>query len=500
VCASPVPQKTPDISSVPLAHLVDRRGLLVLLVFAYAYYAILLTVGHPIHGDHALVTRPPGGLNLVFNSMAQRLLEGRFDVDPVIVDDEGFLVKGTVVAYWGISFALLRLPLALVPGGWGLDVTRLSMLAAACLALLIKLKTLQLIFKKARGHATGSLYWLLALTLAFSGAQIEFLRATVYQEVCLWAGVLGAAFTYLAVGGLLLDGFSTRRFVGLAAIAGIALLSRVSTGLSLYAACALLLVVTHARALTRALPPLSILMLFACATAFVNYERWGNPLVFADYHVYLWNLHHPERLQRMATYGLFNISRVPLSLLYYLFPVWVFREDSGHLLLSTDYTRLFDFTELPPSSFLLTDALLIGFFAYALRSMILRSPGSALQRAQVTAIAAGLSVGAILMLTAISMAFRYRIEFYPLLEFVAFLGVYAFLRHSRRSAAPHTDWRLVAGAMISTIASHCVLLLYKLTGVPGISLPAAGFWDFYGERMHTLLTNLPDWLSRAVAP
>jgi hypothetical protein len=471
-----------------------------LLLLAYAYYAILLTDGHLTQGEHALVTRADGGLNLVFNSMAQHLLQGRFDVDPAIVAQEGFLVNGTVVAYWGISFALLRLPLALLPDGFDLDVTRLSMLLAVCLALLIKLKTLRVIFTRVRGEATGVLYWLLAATLALAGPQIEFLRATVYQEVCLWAGVLGAAFVYLAIVGLLLEGFSTRRFCGLAAIAGIALLSRVSTGMALYAACSLLLLVTYPRALTRLLAPLLVLFVFGCATAFVNYERWGNPLVFADYHVYIENLHHPDRLQRMANYGLFNITRIPLSLLYYVLPVWVVRNDAGDLLFNADYTRLFDFTELPPGTFLLTDTLLIGFFAYAIRSMIVLTPGSALQRAQIAGTAAGLSVGGVLMLTAISMAFRYRIEFYPLLEFGAFLGVYAFLRYSRQPPGRHAVWLLGSGAIISIVGSHSVLLLYKLSGRAGVSLPSAGFWDFYGERMHTLLLKLPDWLYGAVAP
>jgi hypothetical protein len=261
-----------------------------------------------------------------------------------------------------------------------------------------------------------------------------------------------------------------------------------------------LLLVTYRRGVTRLLPPLSILVLFGCATAIVNYERWGNPLVFADYHVYIYSLQHPDRLQRMADYGLFNITRVPLSLLYYLLPVWVFRNDAGNLLLDADYTRLFDFTELPPSSFVMTDIVLIVFAAYAIRSMIVRNPGSALQKAQIAAIATGLSIGAILMLTAISLAFRYRIEFYPPLEFCAFLGVYAYLRYARQATPLQPDWRLGAGAMISIVASHFVLVLYKLSSRPGISLQSAGFWDFYGERVHNLFLTLPDWLFGSVAP
>jgi hypothetical protein len=132
--------------------------------------------------------------------------------------------------------------------------------------------------------------------------------------------------------------------------------------------------------------------------------------------------------------------------------------------------------------------------------MFLRTPYSSVMRAQVAAIAAGLSVGGLLMLTAISMAFRYRIEFYPLLELGAFLGVYALLQDPRQSTAQRRQWPIVAAAVLSVIGSHCTLLLYKLTNLAGSSLPSAGFWDFYGERMHLLLLKLPDWLYGSIAP
>jgi len=136
----------------------------------------------------------------------------------------------------------------------------------------------------------------------------------------------------------------------------------------------------------------------------------------------------------------------------------------------------------------LTDALLVALAAYAIRSMIRLQPGSALQRAQIVAVAAGLSTGCILMLTAISMAFRYRIEFYPLLEFGAFLGVYWFLGHSTtpRPGPGYVRVWLWAGTIASIITSHCVLVIYKLSEKPGPSLAQSGFWAFYGERLQAL--------------
>jgi hypothetical protein len=484
---------------------------LALTVFVGIYYSILLADGHLPWGTHGLVTRADGGLDLVFNSMARNLLHGRFDVDPAIVVQEGFRVRGTVVAYWGIAFALLRLPLALVPDGFTLDVTRLSLLVAACVALVTKLKTLRMVARQARTNPDGLIVWPLVLAIALSGPQIEFLKTSLYQEVCLWAGALAAIFVYLVLAGLL-DGFSTRRLCGLALVAGLTLLSRVSAGIALYTAGGLLLstiafpggggwtgIVTRMGS-RRVLIPLSILLGFAVTAGFVNYERWGNPMVFADYHLYIENFRHPDRLRRMAEYGLFNLDRLPLSLLYYLLPVWVFPDGSGNLFFAAPMARLFDFAQLPPSSFLLTDSLWMGFFALAIRGMVRRRPGSALQRMQIAAVAAGLSMACLLMLTAISMAFRYRIEFYPLLEFGAFLGLYEFLRHPTPPRPRHVHVWLWAGTAISIVMSHGVLVLYKLSEKPGLPLAQSGFWAFYGERLQALFLKLSPGLHGVMAP
>jgi hypothetical protein len=403
------------------------------------------------------------------------------------------------------------LPLALVPGGFTNDVTRLSLLTAACVALVIKLKTLRLLAGQARCRPAGFILWPVALTIALAGPQIEFLKTSLYQEVCLWAGALGAIFVYLVFAGLL-AGFTTRRLCGLAVAAGLALLSRVSTGIALYAASGLLLStvafsggdgmkgLANRVFSLRLLMPLSILILFGGAAAFVNYQRWGHPLVFADYHLYIENFRHPDRLRRMAEFGLFNITRLPFGLLYYFFPIWVFRDHAGNLFFDAQMTRLFDFAQLPPGSFLLTDALLIGLFAHALRSMIRRQPGSAQQRTQIMAVAGGLSASCVLMLTAISMAFRYRIEFYPLLEFGAFLGLYSLFRHSTEPRPGSVATWLWAGAVTSIITSHCALVLYKLSEKPGLPLARTGFWDYYGERLQSLFVKASLALPGMLAP
>jgi len=479
-------------------------GILALYALAVLIYALLLTNGQLLHARFAPLNEPTERLNLVFNSMAVNLLHGRFDVDPAIVGYEGFAVDGKVIAYWGISFALIRLPLVVFPGGLQVDVTALSCLIAVCIAAGAKLRTLGLIFGRLNLEQTGFVYWLIAVTILFSGPQIEFLKSSTYQEVCLWAGALCALFVYRALAGLLMDRFPTKSLCSLAAIAGLTLLSRVSTGIGLYASCALLLAAiavsdatdtrrwSIARLLDRRmLLPVSILIAFAGAVGFVNYQRWGNPLVFADYHRYIHSMENPQDLERLVAYGPFNLRRVPLSLLYYLFPVWVFPRPEWNSVFQVLQARLFDFTELPPSTFMLTDALLVGFFAYAIRALCMGRLATPLKPLPVLALMAGFCAPCVLMLTAMSMSFRYRIEFYPLLEFVAFLGMFQLLARTPRPASKCVKHLVSGGSIVSVGASAGVLLLYKLSPFgPGIPLVRAGFWALYAERWHVQLDKL----------
>ncbi len=91
------------------------------------WYALLIT-------SFSMDLFAPVDRGLVFNSMLLHLLDGRWDVDPAVITEEGFLRDGRSYAYFGVIPALLRLPLLLFPGGVGLDVTTLSTWIAATLA------------------------------------------------------------------------------------------------------------------------------------------------------------------------------------------------------------------------------------------------------------------------------------------------------------------------------------------------------------------------------
>ncbi len=336
---------------------------------------------------------------------------------------------------------------------------------------------------------------LLAMVVLIGGSQIQFLRGMIYQEVVLWSVALASGFVYLVVRGYYSEaGFGTGTLAALAVIAGLCLLTRVSTALGLYAALGLLwfpLAWRMRRAagpdrfsmakLARFLPSAAILCGFAVIAGFVNYERWGNAFAFTDPQHYLWAMiHGRDRLLRDEEYGIFNILRLGYGLVYYFFPVWVIRAADGGLLWSAFQHRTIDSVELPPGSFFISDPLSVGLMVFTLIHLFrAREP---LKRAIAVPVLAGLCVPMVLMLTFVSMAFRYRLEFYPFFDLCAFLGFGVLL--SRSKAPPIRVFALAAFAGV--VGAHALWLLYMLSPLGDASALLGGMdvVTFYQSEFH----------------
>src|SRR5687768_6739197 len=158
-------------------------------------------------------------LGFAFNSMLLHLLRGEVDVDPVAIKWEAMITgDGKTYAYFGILPALVRLPLLPFFDLSTTDVSALTCLAAVTLAVAAKLDTLRAIAARVPDAGARRPALIAAAVLfALGGAQIQFLRVSVYQEAMLWAGALAAVFVNVAVRGLLLGTpFSTARLVALA--------------------------------------------------------------------------------------------------------------------------------------------------------------------------------------------------------------------------------------------------------------------------------------------
>lgn len=478
--------------------LSDRRLQWMLLVFMVLCYGIILS--------HAGLHRPARPMNRTFNSMLEHLVHGRFDVDPNVIGVEGFLHNGRVNAYWGITCALLRLPLFLV-NRLDLDVTAWSCLVAVCLAGMMKIRTV-LFIRRHCGIGPGS-EWAFILMLVYivlGGAEVGYLKSSVYQEVVFWAIAFAAIFVYFAVKGLVIGEFTLVTLSWMAMAAGLATLTRVSTGLGLCMAFGLLLLVlvvedTRARrvAFLRFLVPAVVLGVFLIVVGAVNYFRWGNPTTFTDYTHYILNLRDPDRMLQMQTNGLFNVARIPFGFIYYFLPLWSFQGVDGRLFFQSTQTRMMDLVELPPSSFFLTDLLPIAFIVFlamalwSSRSLLLRKGARSEQAAnslpfsgisalvEGVAVAVGLAVPCILMLMAMCMCYRYRMEFYPEIDFLAFLGLYATVRNSALLALFDRcrGWMLAA-TVTSIVSAFTVVVLYNLAPF-GTLKPYLrnGFFQYY---------------------
>jgi hypothetical protein len=478
------------VTSMLLRHDVALQ--LVLAAFMLLYYGALITNGN-FHFFH------PTRNGLTFNSMIEHLLAGRFDVDPETVGNEGFLRNGHVYAYWGIFCAVIRLPLLAFKGGSATDVTTASCLIAVCLTGIMKIRTALFVRRFCQpGPLCESVFLLLLIYIVLGGAQVGYLRVSIYQEVVFWAAAMASGFVYCAVRGVILGRFTLGLLAVMALLAALALLNRVSTGMGLYAATGLLLavlVVGDARADNHPLAGrllsalLSRRVVAACAillagvvlTGAVNYFRWGNPATFADFSLYLFNRLYPDRLARTAEYGLFNIARIPFGLVYYFVPIWVLQAPDGTLLFDAARTRLIDAAELPPGSFFLTDLLPILFSAFLFAAMLRRHVPRLIPLGQILALATGLAVPCVLMLMAISMNYRYRMEFYPEIDLLAFLGFYAATSRAEALASVYRYRRwITAATLVSVLSAHGELILYKLSGFgPGQDYLRHGILRYY---------------------
>jgi hypothetical protein len=488
-----------------------------ILIFAAAiYYFVLAMDGFNLFKPLELAAR-----GMVFNSMLEHLLHWEFDVDPSAIAFEGSLRDGKTYTYFGVFPALLRLPL--LPTGalaW-LDVTGPFCALAATVALCFKLASAVLLNDQLpRSRLQAIVFSVIVLSLILGGAQIQFLRGTLYQETLEWAGAISAAFIYCALRGLVAKReFSVGLISVMASLAGLSLLTRVSTALGLYVATGVLIVALawpstgsirdrmprffRGLANRRAVVGLAILLTFVMLAGVVNYQRWRNPLEFYyDPHTYIGYMAAPWRLARLEAYGVFNIGRLWYGILYYFFPIWTIARPGGQFLFAEFETRMLDAVETPPSSFLLSDPLLLVLAG----AYLLRLPRLVRQRLldprAVAALMIGLLIPVFLIMTFMYMAFRYRMEFYPFLEFSAFLGFYAicvnpaeFSASSRR----RLSLILIGSAGFGVAYSHFALLLHKISppgnyvleGVDAGGVSAANGWlDYYRLHLRIVFPNI----------
>jgi hypothetical protein len=387
-------------------------------------YALLFTQGRLDPFGPAL-----GGL--VFNSMLSHMLAGHWDIDPAVIGREAFVRDGSTYAYFGPFPAIIRLPLLLFPGWSVLHVERVSCWLAVLLGSAAQSSAVLTALTRAPASVRQTLGPILLLACVFSGPPmlLGWKGASVYHEAILWAWALATCFVTLALRvGLRGMRFTTPVLVAMATCAGLCLLTRSTTGGGLCIALSLVLLRTilsgYPNHLLRRLAhrecwvPASILLGFVVAAGAVNHGRWGTPFAFADLRAQIFLIaEYPDRLARLEQYGLFDLRRGWIGLLYYIAPAWTSWADSS-VHLGPVIARQFDALELPASSLLLTDPLWCVLSCAGICAIF---RGRAF--AGSVPLAAGLCVAPALMFVAWYMSFRYRVEFAPGLLFFSCIGL-----------------------------------------------------------------------------
>jgi hypothetical protein len=438
---------------------------------AFFYYWTLLS-------DGKFLAAEPVRYGLTFNSMIEYLARGRFDVDPDVILHEGFARDGRTYAYFGPVPALLRLPILLWPRFRDVDFTILSCAVGATLGAMAKLAAVLRAGRAMRATPWRGRILLFAFAaVVFGGEQTQFARPSIFQESLYWAGAIAALFVLLVFRWCVdPDGRKPRHLVVMAVVAGVCLLTRVSTSIGLYAACGGIMLaelvgairsgegpfVSRAfRVIARTiLLPSLILIMFVAICGFINFQRWGSPLTFQDYRYYNSAAPDDPVFNVIRDYGYFNLQRIPFGLSYFFVPIWAVIDSGGHFLFRAFQDRVLYIVELPPATFLASD-LFLCFTAMLGVAWLARARSIAIDRFAACLVVVSLMLPGLLMLMAMALTFRYRMEFYPGFDFLALFGLLAL---ADKFAARPRRWSIVCGLMvgISILSAHAFLLAYKI--------------------------------------
>lgn len=463
-----------------------RIATLMLLAALSAYYLLLL-------GNGSLSVFVPEAFGRVYGSMLQNLLQGEFTVARTAIGSEAFIRDGKTYAYFGVFPALLRLPTLAFVDLRQTELARLSCLVAIVLFVALQLRTLRVFQQSLPERARHpALHGLMAAGIVLSGPQLYLLSSSsIFHEAVFWAAALGASFNLVVVRAVFSkQSLSLRDLCLLALVAGCALHTRPSVGVALCSGAGLLVLwsvlvqrsVVHGGPVdapsdrhvlrplaaifgdARLYAPLLVLAAFAAASGWINYERWGNPLKFADFRYYEIALRRPHRLKVILDYGEVNPGRIWISSLYYATGIPYVLKSIPPV---AEFLRArFDGLEGPPNSGLLTNPLTVLFAIYGLVRLVRRPdlPRGTVAILRITLV--GHAAAILVLLSAMYLALRYRFDFAPFMTLAAFVGYYSFcLRMPALSPKLQARWRngIAALCVAGILMSHCVLVFYKVT-------------------------------------
>jgi hypothetical protein len=423
----------------------------------------------------------PERFGLVFNDMAERLLNLDWTISAGIIQYEGYVIHGHVFAYFGILPALLRIPFILLGQGY-FFYSRISCIAAL---ILFVYSNLSLASRLAAGAPTTSqnarMFTVWGVSLILSGPQIYALAsAWVYNEPLFWAAALAALFNYLALNRFANCEWPSGGVLAvMATVAGLALITRAPEGVALYAAVAVFILrgiwdwhCARGERLSWLVTAIAICITFISVACIVNNGRWGSPFAFAppeQAHIVV--AADPHRLKILTEEGSFQVARIPFAVLYYLTGLPFKSLFAGFI------QKHYDIVEGPRIPMLLTCPVP---FAFAWVGMVAIWRGRR-QRMVLPAILIGAqSLTTLVVLGYSSLTLRYTLDFWGAIGALSAVGFNDLLQRPvpRRTRALITFLAIVGISM-----SLLTLVRYKISndGVP----PAVRF--ALSQRIRPLL-------------
>jgi hypothetical protein len=456
-------------------------GFAALLAVIAVYYLLLLSNG-------TMQVFAPEFLDKVFDNMLAHMLHGEFNVDRDAIQVEAIIRNGKAYTYFGVFPALLRLLALPFIDLSQAHLARLSCLVGMVVFVAIQLRTLLLVHDSLPIAGRRPVFLaVMAAATVLSGPQLYLLgSAWVYHEPIIWSGAIAAIFNFFILRAALGQGLRASDLIWLAILAGVAFNTRGSVGVGLYVATFLLVLwsawrwhrparlsAAHAGSMATAIGAvardpviivtLGILTALAVMAGIVNFERWGNPLIFGgDANNYIVLKEKPDEVRMFNTYGAFNIQRIWVGFLYYATGIpWLVK---GITPFSGFLHARYHSIEGPPLVPLLTNPLTIilaGIGIYQLWRCPKSYPGG---NPILWLTLAGHAVVIVIIFTVLSLTVRYRFDLAPFMTLAAFIGYRSFcLAAAEVGDASQKRLRIAAITLclVGILFSHYTLLLHK---------------------------------------
>ena len=407
-----------------------------------------------------------------FDLQARAFLDGRWDVPTGSVGFEGFLIDGRTHVYFGPWPALLRLPLLALTDRFDGRLTTLSMLLAMAVLTVAAYRLNVTVRAFVRGGTPVSrreIVTTAGLAVAVLSGPPLWLGslAVVHHEAILW----GLAFTVAAIdaAGRWLLRPTRVRLCAVAALGAAAISSRQSVGIAVVAGLALVAIAAGVARLrpdragpdaarSARLPILPVALV--CGVLLVvgavpNLIRFGNPFgPPMDRHIE--TLAFAERREFLAANdgAYFGLQFVPTTLLQYARPdaldlrvdfPWLDYPRGGPSVVGDVTFDDLDWSSSVPVAMPVLVVIAIPGVAWLVGAVRRRDRGRWL-----AALWVGTWAGAVGVLTSGYVAHRYVVDLMPIVLLPALAGAHVLLR--KAPSAGRAPRRLVAGALIAALA------------------------------------------------